>query len=70
MNLFEVKSSMSISKDFLKGISFYRNKYGAASSNVIYAGENCPEYLGSGFVNFHDIYDLFVPKTEKFRLNI
>ena len=70
MNLFEVKSSMSISKNFLKGISFYRNKYGAASSNVIYAGENCPEYLGSSFVNFHDIYNLFVPKTEKFRLNI
>ena len=70
MNLFEVKSSMSISKDFLKGIDYYRNKFGAASSNVIYAGESCPEYLGSGFVNFHKAYDLFIPKTEKFRLNI
>ena len=70
MNLFEVKSSMSISKDFLKGINYFRNKYNAASSNVIYAGERCPEYLGSSFVNFHDAYDLFTPKTEKFRLDV
>ena len=70
MNIAEVKSTMSISKDFLKGIDYYRNKFGAASSNVIYAGESCPEYLGSGFVNFHKAYDLFIPKTEKFRLNI
>ena len=70
MNLFEVKSSMSISKDFLKGINYFRNKYSVASSNVVYAGESCPEYLGSSFVNFHDAYDLFTPKTEKFRLDV
>ena len=70
MNLFEVKSSMSISRDFLKGIDFYKRKYGAASGTIIYAGEDCPEYLGYGFRNFHDAYDLFTPKREKFRLNL
>lgn len=70
MNLFEVKSSMSISKDFLKGISYYRSRYGAASSNVIYAGEDYPEYLGSRFVDFHNAYGLFVPEAGKFRLDI
>ena len=70
MNLFEVKSSMSINKDFLKGISFYMRKYGASSGTVIYAGEECPEYLGSRFANFHNAYSLFVPKDKKFRLHL
>ena len=68
MHLFEVKSSMSLNKDFLKGISFYAKKYGAVSGDVIYAGEDCPEYLGSRFIDFHDSYRCFEPKTEKFRL--
>ena len=70
MNLFEVKSSMSLNKDFLKGISFYMKKYGAVSGTVIYAGEECPEYLGSRFADFHNAYSLFVPKEEKFRLHL
>lgn len=68
MNLFEIKSSMSLSKEFLKGINYYKNKYGATSSCVVYAGESVPEYLESEFRNFHDIYDMFIPKEPKFRL--
>ncbi len=70
MKIFEVKSSMSICKEFLKGIRFFSSKYGSASSCVIYSGENCQEYLGSEFRNFHDCYDLFTPETEKFRLTL
>lgn len=69
MNLFEIKSSMSISNEFLKGINFYRKKYGAASSSVIYAGEDYPEYLDSSFTNFHNAYTLFTPKEEKYRFS-
>lgn len=68
MNIFEIKSSMSLSKDFLKGINFYKNKYGATSSCVIYAGEDVPEYLEAEFRNFHNSYDMFTPKEAKFRL--
>ena len=70
MKIFEVKSSMSICKEFLKGIRFFSSKYGSASSCVIYSGENCQEYLGSEFRNSHDCYDLFTPETEKFRLTL
>ncbi len=70
MNIFEIKSAMTISPDFLKGIDFYSNKYGHASSAVIYAGENVPSYKNSSFINFHDAYQLFAPKEEKFRLHL
>lgn len=69
-HVFEVKSTMTPNRDFLKGIGFYSNKYGAVSSSVIYAGEDCPEYLGSSFVNFHKAYDRFAVKEEKFRLHL
>ena len=59
---------MSLSKDFLKGINFYKNKYGATSNCVIYAGEDVPEYLEAEFINFHNSYDMFTPKEAKFRL--
>ena len=48
----------------------FRDKYGHASSAVIYAGENVPSYKNSSFINFHDAYQLFAPKEEKFRLHL
>ena len=70
MNIFEIKASMTPSRDLLKNTEFFSRKYGAASSTVIYAGEDCPEYLGSRFINFHGAYDCFAMKEEKFRLHL
>ena len=69
-NIFEIKSAMTLSRDFIKNIGFFSRKYGAASSTVIYAGEDIPEYLESSFVNFHNAYECFRPKEEKFRLHL
>ena len=69
-NIFEIKASMTPSRDLLKNTEFFSRKYGAASSAVIYAGEDCPEYLGSRFINFHGAYDCFAMKEEKFRLRL
>lgn len=70
MKLFEIKSSMSMNNDFLKGMNYYKTRFGAYSTSVIYAGLNVPEYLGSSYVDFHDAYDQFSPKEEKFRLSL
>lgn len=69
-NIFEIKASMTPSRDLLKNTEFFSRKYGAASSAVIYAGEDCPEYLGSRFINFRGAYDCFAMKEEKFRLRL
>ena len=70
MKLFEIKSSMSMNNDFLKGMNYYKTRFGAYSTSVIYAGLNVPEYLGSSYLDFHDAYDQFSPKEEKFRLSL
>ena len=70
MNLFEIKSSMTLNKDFLKGISFFDEKYGANTKAIVYAGDNIPEYLNAKFVNFHDSYSYFEPKIEKYRFDV
>ena len=69
-NIFEVKSAMTLNREFLKNIGAYSRKHGANASSVIYAGEDCPEYLGSSFINFHNAYSFFCPKEEKFRLHL
>ncbi len=40
---------MSMNKEFLKVLNFFAKKYGTNISSVIYAGENCPEYLGCSY---------------------
>ena len=76
LNLFEVKSGKALNDDFTRNMKKFRTLYPTQVSsgadidgNVIYSGENYDSYNDYAYLNFHQVGNCFMPKTEPFRLD-
>ncbi len=75
LNLFEVKSGKALNDEFTKNMLKFsvQNKLeheaGSPKGTVIYSGENYSLYKDFAYVNFHDMANLFAPKTQPFTLS-
>ncbi|MBP5442749.1 MAG: DUF4143 domain-containing protein [Treponema sp.] len=76
LNLFEVKSGKALNDDFTRNMKKFRTLYPTQVSSgadidgtVIYSGENYDSYNGYAYLNFHQVGNCFIPKTEPFRLD-
>ena len=76
LNLFEVKSGKALNDDFTRNMKKFRTLYPTQVSSgadidgtVIYSGENYDSYNDYAYLNFHQVGNCFMPKTEPFRLD-
>ena len=75
LNLFEVKSGKALNDEFTKNMLKFsvqnelEHEAGSPKGTVIYSGENYSLYKDFAYVNFHDMANLFAPKTQPFTLS-
>lgn len=68
MDLFEIKAGQAVDGYYLRAMRSFIQKYGEARMHVVFSGDGCG-YLGAVFLNYMDVYGMFMETEEPYRLS-